>query len=88
MQITETIFNYHPTEEELDQLIGEAFMSEAEYEACLAERSSASNTTVDYEKVIDLEELFTMRKNKAKAKYYAVLIATEFSEVHNRFFNE
>ena len=69
MQITESIFNYNPTKKELEELIGVAFMSEADYEVLLTERSAAGNSSVDYEKVVDLEELFSMRKDKAMVKY-------------------
>ncbi len=88
MQITETIFNYNPATKELEELTGEAFMTETEYEELLTRRSAAGNTSVDYEKVVDLEELFSMRKDKAMVKYYADLLETEFSEIRNRHFNE
>jgi len=84
----ETIFTYEPTPRELEQITGIDSMNEAEYMDHLKQVAEANKSSVDYERTVDLQELFFVRDDVKKMNEYSHLLDTEFSDISNRLFNE
>lgn len=84
----ETIFTYNPTKAELNELTADKSISEENYLKAIQERANSRGSKLEYELLVDIEQLFAIRGDISKAKEYSERIANEFSDLRDILFNE
>lgn len=84
----ETIFSHSPTKEELESLISEISLTEDEYINVIRKRAIAKESSEDYEILIDLQELFSIRGDSSKVNQYKYTLETDYADLRNKLFNE
>ncbi len=87
--MTETIFTYNPTEAELEEINPDYVgISEDQYNDDIVSRAEAGGSSVDYERTVDLQQLFKLRGDQAKLNHYTSVLQDDFAEMTARLFNE
>lgn len=84
----ETIFTYYPSPAEFEEITNNATITDGEYLDLLEQRAKNNDTSINYERVVDLEELFSLRGDEEAQKKYTDIINSQFSEITDRLFNE
>lgn len=85
----ETIFDHSPTASELEELyVDYAGINKDEYARDLEKRAKDAKSAVEYEALIDLQELFNLRKDQDKVDQYGQAIEKKYSDIVNRIMNE
>lgn len=84
----ETIFDHQPTENELVEITSDGAITQEQYLKQVDKKAFALNTTKEYEIVVDLQELFSLRGDKEKMKHYTDVLLKDFADIKEAHFNE
>lgn len=85
----ETIFDFHPTTEELAQMdMTYKGLQPENYMADLNERAALFDTSFDYERIADLQNLARIRGNDADFSRFTRMLEQDLGDIHDRLFNE
>ncbi len=85
----ETIFTYQPTKEELDEIdVNYPDFGLDDYVHDLYKRATQFNSSFEYERLVDLEQLFKIRKDEDKVNHYKQILERDHFEITNKIFNE
>ncbi len=85
----ETIFDFNPSPDELSgmQMTYKA-LDQNKYMEDLQQRALLFDTSVDYERVSDLQELAKIRGNDAAFSKFTRMLEQDMGDTHDRLFNE
>lgn len=85
----ETIFDFNPSPEELSgmQLTYKTLDKHA-YMKDLEQRATLFDTSIDYERISDLQELARIRGNDAAFSKFTRILEQDMGDIHDRLFNE
>jgi hypothetical protein len=83
-----TIFTYKPTNDELEEITGYGDILLNGYMELMKKRCSNNSTPLEYEIIVDLQELFSIRSDSAMLKYTNDLINKKFKGTVDKIFNE
>lgn len=85
----ETIFDFNPSPDELSgmQMTYKA-LDKDKYIQDLEQRAKLFDTSVDYERVSDLQELAKIRGDDAAFSKFTRMLEQDMGDIHDRLFNE
>ncbi len=85
----ETIFDFNPSATELSRMqMTYKALDKDKYIADLKQRAQLFETSVDYERVSDLQELAKLRGNDADFSKYTRILEQDLGDIHDRLYNE
>lgn len=84
----DTIFKYEPTANELEEITGEATISIQDYNLLLEKKASNNDTSIEYEAIVDIQELFSIRNDQSMVNHFTSILNSDFSDTRNKLFNE
>lgn len=85
----ETIFDFNPSATELSHMqMTYKALDKDKYIADLEQRARLFDTSVDYERVSDLQELAKIRGNDADFSKYTRILEQDLGNIHDRLYNE
>lgn len=85
----ETIFDFSPSPEELLQMqMTYKTLDRQRYMEDLRQRAHLFDTSEEYERVSDLQELAKIRGNDADFSKYTRILEQDLGDIHDRLFNE
>ncbi len=89
MKIVETIFDFNPSPDELSamQMTYKA-LDKHTYMEDLQQRALLFDTSIDYERVSDLQELAKIRGDDAAFSKFTRMLEQDMGDIHDRLFNE
>lgn len=81
----ETILDYNPTAEELASMeMSFKWSTNEEYLALLHQRASFFDTSFDYERVCDLQDLAKLRNNSEDYRRFTKYLEEDLGDIHDR----
>ncbi|WP_152267283.1 hypothetical protein [Agriterribacter humi] len=85
----ETIFDFDPSPDELSgmQMTYKA-LDKNKYMEDLQQRALLFDTSVDYERISDLQELARIRGNDAAFSKFTRMLEQDMGDIHDRLFND
>lgn len=85
----ETIFDFDPSPEELSQMdMTYKALQLENYIADLEQRAQLFDTSFDYERISDLQNLAKLRGNDADFSRFTRILEQDMGDIHDRLFNE
>ncbi|HTN08784.1 hypothetical protein [Agriterribacter sp.] len=85
----ETIFDYDPSPEELSGMqMTYKTLDTHKYMEDLEQRATLFDTSIDYERISDLQELARIRRNDAAFSKFTRMLEQDMGDIHDRLFNE
>jgi len=85
----ETIFDFHPLPEELSKMdMTYKNLQLENYISDLEQRARLFDTSFDYERISDLQNLAKLRGNDADFSRFTRMLEQDLGDIHDRLFNE
>ncbi|MBX3254997.1 MAG: hypothetical protein KF862_12720 [Chitinophagaceae bacterium] len=85
----ETIFDFHPTAGELSKMdMTYKTLQPGNYISDLEQRALLFDTSFDYERISDLQNLAKIRGNDADFSRFTKMLEQDLGDIHDRLFNE
>lgn len=85
----ETIFDFQPSANELSKMdMTYKYLQADSYLEDLKQRAALFDTSFDYERISDLQNLARLRGNDADFSRFTRILEQDLGDIHDRLFNE